>query len=92
MQRHRVLAIPSRICPSDLKFKLNFFRPGARNGFEFVASFAIVRCICTESSSKWTQINAPSLGRMQLRLPATKYERILSALQAQKKASGYPLA
>jgi hypothetical protein len=60
----------SRICPWDLKFRLNLFLPSARNGFEFVGLFGIALCIFTESSFWWTQINAEMAGQMSARLQA----------------------
>ena len=40
----------SRICRWNLTFSLNLFLRNARSGFEYAESFAIVLCICMESS------------------------------------------
>lgn len=64
--------LPLRICPWDLKFRLNFFLPNARNEFEFAGLFAIALCIFTESSFWWTQINTEIVGPMSARLQAIK--------------------
>lgn len=60
--------LPSRICPWDPKFRLNFFHLDARNGFGFGLLFAIALCICTESSFRWTQISVQIVGQMWIRL------------------------
>lgn len=64
--------LPSRICPWDLEFRLNFFPPDAKNGFEFLGLFAIALCICTESSFWWTQTNAQVVGQMWAQLQAAR--------------------
>jgi len=64
--------LPSQIYPWGLKFRLNFFLPDARNGFEFVGLFAIALCICTESSFWRTQINTEIVGPMSARLQAVR--------------------
>src|SRR6266851_5483855 len=64
------VCLPSRICRWDLKFRLNFFLPGAQNGCELVGLFGIALCIFTESSFWWTQIKAEIVGQVSVRLQA----------------------
>jgi hypothetical protein len=59
----------SQICPWDLKFRLNFFRPDARRWCDFVGLFVTALSICTESSFWWTQIIARVVGQMRHNYP-----------------------
>jgi hypothetical protein len=81
--------LPSRICPWDLKFRLNFYPHAAQNGFEFVALFAIALCIFMESNFWWTQINITKIAPRAMH-PVTPRQRASEAAASTKCGKGHP--